>query len=624
MSADLFAEFNILSNTPPSTQQQPTPSKSQTPFQPQYQRQSQQVAKDPFDFFNSSNASATVSTPASAWPSFQSQPVATNNWGNLTPDPQTSMVPQAVDEDEDDGWGDFEDAQPTKPSPAPPPYPASLGPASNNPSSIAWEAPKTTPFSEPLSTTAQDIPARNRIIRASTLDLMSNNLVDIANVPAQPSQNLWGQYPERRTMQKTKPNSTPKDPNVLFDAEEFELQDGEDGDEDEFGDFETVSHVPAPPKPAPHRAPSTLPSMDLLSLEDHSQSRIQASFQKQPPSQLLGALSFGAPASNYPQAPRSPSFQARNPFPDLAIKTPTQNKSKGTPKTATPNTAWPTFDDIIGSKSDIPKTAAKTSEENDDEWAAWDDFSAKENKQTDNDSTKPPESWDWDAVDNVQPKADPEPQVDVPPPTNVPPPSIILSIFPDLLNSGNSLFKPMSGQTASMKQQILSNPQAVSFLQGYILLAVTAARVIAGRKQRWHRDKILAKSMSISAAGSKGMKLAGVDKTQAVREDREAADVVAVWRQHVGRLRSAVAAANSMGQVTLKVPELNENMHIQTAKLVPTAPKPCLICGLKRDERVSKVDFDVEDSFGEWWMDHWGHRACRNFWIEHEKNLRQR
>ncbi|KAG7418849.1 hypothetical protein Forpe1208_v002693 [Fusarium oxysporum f. sp. rapae] len=131
--------------------------------------------------------------------------------------------------------------------------------------------------------------------------------------------------------------------------------------------------------------------------------------------------------------------------------------------------------------------------------------------------------------------------------------------------------------------------------------------------------------MSISAAGSKGMKLAGVDKTQAAREDREAADVVAVWREQVGRLRSAVAAAKSVDKnLSLQVPEISENMQVHTAKMVPTAPRACIICGLKRDERVTKVDYEVEDSFGEWWLDHWGHKACKNFWIEHEQKLRQR
>lgn len=127
------------------------------------------------------------------------------------------------------------------------------------------------------------------------------------------------------------------------------------------------------------------------------------------------------------------------------------------------------------------------------------------------------------------------------------------------------------------------------------------------------------------------MKLAGIDKTQAAREDREATDVVAVWKGIVGRLRSAVAGANAAlakegnGEGSLlKVPELVENMRVETVKGALTAPKACVVCGLKREERVVRVDFEVEDSFGEWWVEFWGHRECRNFWVEHEAALRSR
>lgn len=491
------------------------------------------------------------------------------------------------------------------------------------------------------------------------MDLLSNNLVDIGTTARQQAGLSWSQQPtkpasqfeqyrgqpqeqqaghQRRMKTKLKASSS-KDPNVLFDAEDFELQvaeddDDDDDDDDEFGDFETVSPAPAPastlaqtPEPQPlsvsavpsnprrAEAPSTLSSMDLLSLDEPQQPPPQSN-RKSPPSQLLGgSLAFGAVSPSYPQAPRSPSFQDRNPFPKLNIKTPTgtEHKEHPKPEEATPDTAWPSIDN--------PSKAP----DNDDGWGAWDEFPANDSKQTEIGSSKAPESWDWDAVDNVQPPAVSAAQDDIPPPINVPPPSVILSIFPELLNSGNALFKPMTNQGTSIKQRVLSDPKVVDFLQGYVLLAQTAARVIAGRKQRWHRDKILTKSMSISAAGSKGMKLAGVDKTQSTREDREAADVVAVWRQQVGRLRSAVAAAKAAAKgPPLRVPELSENMAVQTAKMVPTSPKACIVCGLKREERVAKVDYEVEDSFGEWWTEHWGHKACRNFWLEHEQKLRQR
>ncbi|KAM5351495.1 hypothetical protein ACJ41O_004218 [Fusarium nematophilum] len=661
MSADLFAEFNNLStNHPPAP---PATKQTTPPFQPQvqppYPQPSQQTGpKDPFDLFNNSSNSLPIS--ARPWPSFQAQPTASSPWGNS---PAPSKPTEAV-EDDDDGWGDFEVAEPSQPptaaasaslSPqasvrAPDPLPAwgSLATAgSTSSASVQWHNPNPSSGQvQAAGPSAAQEPPRNRIVRASTLDLMSNNLVNVSTLaqkssdapkPQQAKSQLsqqWEQESAHQTAQQLRmkakmKSSAPNDPNVLFDAEDFELQvaegDDDDDEDDEFGDFETVA--PAPPAaPLPKAGPTsatqvnasaTVPSMDLLSLGEPDLSSQPA--KKSPPSQLLGPLAFGSTAANYPQAPKSPSFQDRNPFPDLAIKTPTAKGPKGTqdPKESSPVTAWPSLDGAVG-------TMAAKEKDADDGWGAWDDFPTSDSKKTDVDSAKPPESWAWDTVDNVQP-SQPGITDDTPPPINVPPPSVILSVFPDLLNSGNALFKPMSGQNASIKQRILSDPKAVDFLQGYILLATTAARVIAGRKQRWHRDKILAKSMSISAAGSKGMKLAGVDKTQSVREDREAADVVAVWRQQVGRLRSAVAVAKAAAQgPALRIPEISENMPVHTAKMVPTAPKACIVCGLKREERVAKVDYEVEDSFGEWWVDHWGHRACRNFWVEHEQKLRQR
>ena len=461
---------------------------------------------------------------------------------------------------------------------------------------------------------------------------MTNNLVDLESISTpRHASSRQTSSPEVKPSQRhsTKPvlNSKPKNLDVLFDVDDFELQGGDDGGEgdedvDDFGDFETsaptsVSTTGLPPsqtQPSRKSVQSTVPSLDLLSLYDSPQPPPLPKEENREPSQLLGALSFGAASAQYPEAPKSPSFQDRNPFTELSVKTPTAPEREDKQgKSPSPVTAWPPLgkqDGVAASKGD------------EDEWAAWDDVENND-KKVDIDATKPPESWDWDEEDNGATKAEPVDD-NAPPPVNVPPPSVILSAFPDLLQSGNSLLKPVAGQDSSIKQRILANPKAADFLRGYILVATTAARVIAGRKHRWHRDKILAKSMSISAAGSKGMKLAGVDKTQSAREDREAADVVAVWREHVGRLRSAVAATNAAGKTDLRVPELSESMLVQTAKMVPTAPKPCVICGLKREERVAKVDHDVEDSFGEWWMDHWGHRACKNFWVQHEQNLRQR
>lgn len=605
MSADLFAEFANSNPPPPQQQQQQQPPSFSSTATGQ---QAPSSAKAPFSFGFNDFSTATAS-PIETWPPIPSQPGGNGGWTAAVPSlSQATPAPQTLDDADDDGWGDFETAEPT-------------------PAASITSKP-SDPFGS-FSAPPKEPEIKNRLVRAPTIDLMTNTLVDVQAKP-EPD---WRPTPsETSSSWNTSQNrsrfsvkSAARDPSVLFDADDFELQAPEaDEDGDEFGDFEAVAPASAqkkqPATSVPTPSANSAPLLDLLSLDEPpAQQPAKKSAQKQPPPQLLGALSFGTVASTLPNPPKSPSFQERNPFPDLEIRTnvvavDAGKKKRDAPNSATPVTAWPTVHH--GAK---PSNAKKF----DDDWDAWDDApSGAGNGKADVPTTGPSESWGWDAGDG---ESDAIKGGDHdPPPTNVPPPSVILSAFPGLFSAASAFFKPMSGQNASIKQQVLSNPKAIHFLQGYILLATTAARVIAGRKHRWHRDKILAKSMSISAAGSKGMKLAGVDKTQSAREDREAADVVAVWREHVGRLRSAVAAANTEGKLSLKVPELSENMLVQTAKMVPTAPKPCIICGLKRDERVSKVDYDVEDSFGEWWVEHWGHRACKNFWVEHEQKLRQR
>ncbi|PTB67451.1 hypothetical protein BBK36DRAFT_18963 [Trichoderma citrinoviride] len=604
MSADLFAEFANSNPPPPQQQQQQGQQSPLPPAATGQQTWNKPAARDPFSFGFNDFTSAAAS-PIERWPPVQSQPTAAVGWAASPPVSHAAPASQAFNDVDDDGWGDFETAEPT--------------PAASTIS-------KT---SEPFGGLASPIKQPdvvNRPFRAPTLDIMTNTLVDVQAKPKAKPEGTGFSWDSAQGNSRLSMNLAPKDPNVLFDADDFELQAPDvDEDEDEFGDFETVA--PAPPQPKqssttnPTPSSNSAPLLDLLSLDDPPEKPpVPKVTHKQTPPQPLGALSFGAAATTPPNPPKSPSFQERNPFPDLGIKTsgttarpPT--KARDAPKSATPVTAWPMTKH--GAKPSVAKAF-------DDDWDAWDETpSASLNKKEERPSIDQSESWDWDAGDGGQSSAMKE-NDDDPPPTNVPPPSIILSIFPDLLSSANAFFKPISGHSASIKQQVLSNPKAIHFLQGYILLATTAARVIAGRKHRWHRDKILAKSMSISAAGSKGMKLAGLDKTQSAREDREAADVVAVWREYVGRVRSAVAAANAEGKLGLKVPELSENMQVTTAKMVPTGPKPCVICGLKREERVSKVDYDVEDSFGEWWVEHWGHRACKNFWVQHEQKLRQR
>ncbi|EFQ28455.1 hypothetical protein CGRA01v4_07377 [Colletotrichum graminicola] len=727
MSADLL-DLDSFYQSPPPQQQQTGGHQSQLQ-QKQQQRPQQATASstDLFDFASfTTNGPAAAVSPAQQtqpWPNFETQQPngagsgSNGGWGDLgslssgltsaaiTQRPKQTQQAVVVDDD-DDGWGDFEVAEPT-------------------PTQQSFVLPPQT------NKARSSPPPRNRIARASTFDLISNNLINVVDMPRAsglspipspglpspdhrpaPSPGLSWQQLDRQSSpglawqaQSTQPPGSPgfpfqassakpqpgpgfsgqmhgsqrnpipepakqSDPNVLFDAEDFELQGGNDDeeeDDDEFGDFETVQ-TPFPgantsptldsrsAQQQPPQASHPPPSMDLLSLDDDPIPVYQ------PPSKKpqLASLNLIAPTLPYPQAPKSPSFQERNPFPGLGLATPTSagfqqpEKTEGDPDSPTPLTAWPSFGQTspkkpstgAAKKSSTTTSLQKPQKEEEEDWPDFEDFPDDEPSAVD--SANPPESWDWDAVDGVKPavssavttkKPAPKSKVkpnseaseardDAPPPINIPPPSVLLSIFPQLLDLANSsLFKPTGQMAAPIRKRILSDPGTVSFLRAYLLLATVAARVIAGRKLRWHRDKFLAQGMAISAAGAKGMKLAGIDKAQAAREDRETADVVGVWREHVGRLRSAVAAANSTVKIPrdqLRVPEINETMPVSTAKVVPTAPKPCVICGLKRDERVSRVDFDVEDSFGEWWVEHWGHRACKNFWVEHERQLRQR
>ncbi|EPE10254.1 serine threonine-protein kinase ppk6 [Ophiostoma piceae UAMH 11346] len=745
MSADLFAQFGSFSGSSNSTpSQQPSQSQGQagnTPAQP--------PDDDPFAFLSSAfpqpsqptqrpqpvapqqpPAYAAPAQPPQSWSTFgvplqPSQHAQTpqpsldwgtaNTWGSSNvAAPAQPVVSGAndINDEEEDTWGDFEEASPgtqglavqTQPKPQPQPQ-LQLQP-------------------KPIVATPAQPPIRTRVVRAPTLDLLSNSLINFGDIApiassAQPSRpDPTPQGPPRQPWMN-EPSAPPKtkqpsDPNVLFDVDDFdenELPDDDDDDEDddEFGDFETGLSSPPrmnsassrviPQSVAPAAPAAATSLIDLLSLTDPEpvpstlspSLPIEQSFsslgfgQQQQPAPArhphaashLSPLSFGSTATsvNLPQTPKSPSFQERNPFPGLAVTTPQSAQfptERVQNRTPSPVTNWPTFESA-GSFPSSPnepqqKAAVKVPQLTENDWDAWDTTesapvlpSVKSSKPAKKSKpvAKPTlvtSDWDWGAEDQPS-QQDLSVSVDLPsgianisavktvpdnapPPTNVPPPSILLSLFPTLMAlPDESLFKPTASQPAEVRNRVLSHPKTIAFLRNYLQIIAVAVRVIAGRKQRWHRDRFLSQSMSISAAGSSkggGMKLAGIDKTQNQREDREAADVVTAWRRHVGKLRSAVATANTALVAAeaadhkhyppLKIPELqSETVPVTTAKQVPTATRPCVVCGLKRDERVRGVDGDdVQDMFGEWWVEHWGHRACRNFWVEHEATLRSR
>ncbi|KAL2271675.1 hypothetical protein VTJ83DRAFT_1046 [Remersonia thermophila] len=641
MSADLFAAFGDLSETAP-----PQPNDHQGKLgQGALNNNNNPVATSATqDLFSLIAPSApapqqptgqqpsfwTQSQPATAQPSLftaspATQPPKTDDpWGQLSSlgsqggiqsQPPSSFPPlhqQSAQADDDDGWGDFVD--PTEAAPPPP------------------------PTATATATTTTAAPLRSRVTRASTIDMMTNKLVDLGLDTSTPEP--WQQRPswekDSKPEKPKKPVHNP-DPNVLFDAD-FEAENELDED-DEFGDFETGTPVTSVSPAAPATS-----ALDLLSLASTT-----VPPKKQPPGLNLANAAFNASPASYPEAPKSPypeapkspygSFHDRKPeqIKQLQVKPPAAKIPKD-PHEASPSpvTAWPTveaegfgsnweeFKDLPGTKPAASQRASKpqakpalTSALPSSDWD-WKDWTAEENPST------------TATASSAAPEDKPGP-----PPTNIPPPAILLSLFPQLLDLASaSLLKPLLTLAPSSPayQRVVGAEATLNFLRGYLSLATVAAHIITGRKHRWHRDRFLSQNMSISAApaggGQRGMKLASIDRSHSAHDDREAAEVAAVWKRNVGRLRSVVAAVNAAhqasGTATLRVPEVAVGLAVSTAKGVPTAPKACVVCGLKREERVVKVDVGVEDSFGEWWVEFWGHRECRNFWLQHEKELRSR
>ncbi|KAL3450573.1 hypothetical protein BJX65DRAFT_246638 [Aspergillus insuetus] len=203
-------------------------------------------------------------------------------------------------------------------------------------------------------------------------------------------------------------------------------------------------------------------------------------------------------------------------------------------------------------------------------------------------------------------------------PTNIPPPSILLELFPRLFERLRQ-----EGTEAKKKAQQKERLDAVALFIICTLKAV--ARVVAGRTLRWKRDAILSQSMRIGPARSGkvgGMKLSTVNKNEDIKEQQEAVDVINMWRDRAALFNSVIQAA---GRRPVQV--VSEITRVTTATPGQGAIKAshaCALCGLKRDERIPKLDENVEDSFGEWWTEHWGHTECRHFWEDNMGLLSQR
>lgn len=412
-------------------------------------------------------------------------------------------------------------------------------------------------------------------------------------------------------------------PDILFDAENSdeapEVQDRwhYEAGEDEFGDFETTSFTPAAPKhpDSDTRGNSVLPPQsemfDLLGLDDG-------------PRQVKEA------------------------------KVPTARLKTG-PKTRKVAST---------TRSSVP-AKAKVLENQEEEFASWDDFESvqiasapsvkapispqqKQQQQQQQQSKAPQPEITIDLpTDLLGPLLLPAPTPPPSTPTTIPPPSLLLTLFPPLLSlTVTSLLHPLSLLPSTQKPHFLHLPATQTYLNTYLTATHVLAHVIAGRKVRWKRDKFLAQSMRMgpSVSGrSGGMKLVGLDGSEGRREDVQVEDLLRGWREQVGRLKSAVSTATTgtgasgAAGVTgtaggkkamLVVPGLALTMPVRVAQTVEggvVSTAACAFCGLKREERVGKVDVDVEDSFGEWWVEGTNmHTRCLHFWNAHKETLRGR
>ncbi|KJX99102.1 hypothetical protein TI39_contig373g00003 [Zymoseptoria brevis] len=362
-----------------------------------------------------------------------------------------------------------------------------------------------------------------------------------------------------------------KDPNVLFDAEDVSSQDEDD---EEFGEFEAgIADVPQPaagPSTKPLASEAQMPDIDLLGLDESSANDAALDGMASPVQQRAAPV-LGPPvnsrASKLGTAPTPTAAPAEDTWEDFETAEPTY------PFPSTNATPYPTPSSNLHHPS--------------------------------------------------QPPSKPLPKT---PPITIPPPSTLLSLLPTLLTTlQTTLLTPLSHLTSdpTSRSALLSHPSTILFLRTHLSHLLALAHILAGRKLRWKRDSILAQSHRLGAAGGKGMKLAGIDRSLLIREDREALDAVQTYRPIASKLRAAVATIikDAPSSTGLVVPEIAEVMPVKSLSVQEgglAGVRACALCGLRREERVAKChDSGVEDSFGEWWVEGAEmHVCCARFWVE--------
>lgn len=410
--------------------------------------------------------------------------------------------------------------------------------------------------------------------------------------------------PQPSTVNRGTASSSRQDTEVLFDAStEFTLVD--DGDE-EWGEFESAE------QPSNHND-------DILLIEDDE---TIVSPSKEAISGHVDAADDSRRRLKSPELPEIDLLSIGDEPKDTTSKARTAEQPVRSTGRRPPG---------LGNFVKSPQNRKEEVEEDEDE--DWGDFIDGE-KETSPKST--PRSDPSTRRTSVPPqqnllgitptqrtaherKPEPKREERIVRPTNVPPPSILLPLFPPVL---------LESRRAASAYKSKDNPSGLSNedIPSNILRNLKAmAHVLLGRQLRWKRDHILSQSTKIGPARSGkpgGMKLSSVNKTENVKEEQEAVEVVETWKKHSTILNSAISAAGYR-----PIPPVFPTMQVRTAKAEEGALKAthsCALCGLKRDERIPKVDEDANDSFGEWWIEHWGHSDCKFFWEANYNKLDQR
>lgn len=353
------------------------------------------------------------------------------------------------------------------------------------------------------------------------------------------------------------------DSNVLFDADDFENHD-----DDDFGEFE---HVEAQQSYETQAARSLSSHHGLIDLPSNSIDQDNSIYDLQPAAGISNEITNGDDEWG--------EFTATESLP-------------GVPTLHPVNSAL----DAVATRTVVPASGVnpKLIDSNDGDDGEWDDFK--------------------DGHSTVQEESIPDSTKQTPSdvkherPMNVPPPAIILALLTKAVSLVSSQVKTAGSDSA-----------AIMAVQMYRV----SGRVIGGRSHRWKRDTILAQSMKIGAAGrSGGMKLASIDKGETRREEQETEDLLHAWSTHLHSLNQAMLRA----KVSKPPISLSSKLMIRTATGpdVILATHVCPICGLKRNERVNGIDVAVSDTFGDFWIEYWGHRDCHDFWYEFSQYLDQR